>query len=213
MDWAQLALDYIDTMVWPLAAASLVVLFRKNIAQLIDRIRSVKGPAGMGLDTTPAGPSDQSPIDPSGGAGADAVAGAIQDMAARYSEAVTYIAQTETDFNQLKTNYNALNVLYQFERIYRMIYGTQLSLLFLLRESLPDHKKTRHILDFFYDDHVRLTAAMPNYSPNREAYYLFLTNSQMVELATEAEGYQLTAWGGLFLNYVEQQNLPRDKAF
>ncbi len=51
MEWARLVLDYIDSLAWPLVVAILVVffalLFRKNIARLLDDMTSAAGPGGI----------------------------------------------------------------------------------------------------------------------------------------------------------------------
>ena len=217
MEWARLVVDYIDTLAWPLAVVGLVVFFglrfRENIARLLDRVQEVKGPGGLGITTPPPGPGGQSPSDPSiGGAEADVLTGAMDNLATRLSDTAASLALTETSQEQLKNDYDALYAYYQFERIYRMVYGTQLLLMRSLAVS-PERSNSEETLSLYFEEHVRQTAGVSGYTPKRDEYFAFLINSEMIEFDGEAHRYYLTDWGVVFLAYLDHQALSRIKAY
>jgi hypothetical protein len=43
VEQARLVLNYIEVLIWPVVVTTLVLAFRKNIAGLVDRLRSAKG--------------------------------------------------------------------------------------------------------------------------------------------------------------------------
>ena len=213
MEWTRLALDYIDTLIWPFVVAGLFVFFtyrfRKNLAGLIDRVQGMKGPGGIEVTT---GPSDQSPSSPMPGAEADAMSEVVKNIAVRYSEIATNLAQRENDVKAWAEAYDSIDALYKFERIYRMIHGSQLSLMQYLARQ-PDRKASKGVLQSFFDQHVRAASISPGYTPNREAFFGFLSNSQMIEEDGEAQTYGLTGWGEVFLNYMSTEQMPVVKSY
>src|SRR4051794_25192802 len=53
----RLILEYIRVLVWPSMATVLIIIFRRNVAALIDRIRVISGPGGAKIEV---GPPEQS---------------------------------------------------------------------------------------------------------------------------------------------------------
>ncbi|MCH8853718.1 MAG: hypothetical protein IID41_13860, partial [Planctomycetes bacterium] len=106
----------------------------------------------------------------------------------------------------------ALYVYYQFERIYRMIYGTQLLFLEALLVA-SERKASEEQFNPFFDEHVKRTADEPNYTADKGEYLAFLTNSDMMEVDIEAQSYRLSKWGAVFLDYIHREGLPRLKRY
>ena len=137
----------------------------------------------------------------------------MDNLATRFADTLANLARSETDVNKLKGDYGTLYVLYQFERIYRVIYGTQLAFMIALRGA-PNRTLPEVSLTPSYDLHVQRTAGEANYTtPTREVYVSFLISSEMITFDDQAQTYQLTDWGFLFLNYMNQQGLSFTKAY
>ena len=214
MEWVRLVFDFIGTMAWPLAVAGLVgfffVQFKENVARVIDRIQRVQGPIGTGFDTGPL-PGGQSPSDPSaGGVEADPLAGEMQDLATRFPGVIANLNRTAPNASQQEKAYRAVYALYQFERIYRVMYGTQLTFMLTLLgvPSLPEISLTPT-----FDEHVKRTVGVVNYTPTREAFVSYLLRSEMVTHDEQARTYQITEWGNEFLSYIANQGLSHMKPY
>lgn len=184
MDQARLALDFIDTLAWPAAVVGLVAFFLVRFRESVGGLLDrIQEVKG------PAGTGFTAPAAPTGQ------------------------SPIEPDKDELRKGYETYYVLYQFERIYRVIYGTQLTfmLAFLVdpNRTLPEVSLTPA-----YDLHVQRTEGEVNYTvPTREVYVSFLISSGMITRDDQARTYQLTDWGSAFLNYINQQGMSYAKAY
>jgi len=182
---ADLMLEYTKTLIWPLIVLLLVIVFRAELRAILKRIKAFKwGDKSVELDQQPQSTSpnpvttglDNTPSD--------------DETPEQFRERV----------------YNMPEVQLEFERIYRKIYGTQLSILnFLAAVKSPVSTAS---LDFYYQKHIELLNGSQNFFSGVHAYMSFLVASGVVNHLEEENTYELDLLaGGLFLRYLAEQGI------
>lgn len=103
-----------------------------------------------------------------------------------------------------KNNITYYQIRYEFEKLYRLIFGTQLGILLFANLS-PDKKvQVRTVLTQYQNSPIS-----SSYPYND--YVNFLVASQLLQDAGNDE-YLITKFGTLFLEYLTQNNIPLLKA-
>lgn len=189
METARLVRDYVDTLAWPVVVLVLVALFvflfRHQIAELIKRITGVSGPGGARIDISPQAAAEL-PEGPTGGA----LDAALQEAEAKVQQ-----------HQQSATYYY---VLWLFENIYRVAYGTQLGLLFAARSS-GTNGLDEETVKVIFERHLELVRkTLPEYQYSFALYIGFLNNNGLVTIAAR---YHITDTGRAFLNWMSLQSL------
>ena len=188
MDWARIGRDYLDTLIWPVVALVLIILFlfwfRDQIRELIKNIRRVEGPGQLALDVEP---QEQSPE-------SSAIPPANEEFEAAIKEAAGEI-------EQLKQSSGAYYLYWQYENTFRLAYGTQIELLILLASS----DGTGELAELVHRRHVNLARKVePNYDLTFTLFISFLTSRGLMAVDSK---YRITDSGRAFLNWMKLQGL------
>lgn len=164
MEWARLVKDYLDVILWPFLgitflAGTFLVMFRVQIASLIDRIRRIDLPGGGGI-STPAPQPDKPVASPPEG---DAPSPGEPPPAEPETDTLEKLA-TEANIQQLNESWSEVvrwyEYYYFYERTYRLLYGSQIALLEHLKTldqkapTKPHYASTTHTT---FSRHARLT--------------------------------------------------------
>ena len=155
MNWFRLVMvDFVVQVAWPVLIFILVLFFRKEIGNFLERLTKL-GPAGV--VAAPPNQSTEKPKLPS-----DALSQTtLPDdplLANREQTIRTVVDQFEADTaigeegarEHLIRGLAASQLTIEFERISRVIYGTQIS---LLRHLLSGESITRDNLSSFFKEH------------------------------------------------------------
>lgn len=204
---AQTILDYLDVLVWPFVVVALgggaVVLFRPQIAELIRNIREARFPGGSISTQPPAQTVDDATRLAEGfrttGAGetpSDAEPAQVNPPAAEGDE----------EKEQLRLDNQQLARDLTFEKIYRVIYGTQLMALQMLEAQRKKNPANPFLyepdLQGFFREHERQAGLGKSY----EDWKRFL--QQVGLMGQLGSAYTITDLGREFLLYVHAGVLP-----
>lgn len=197
-------LDYLDVLRWPIVLSAFLGFFlwryREHLGRLLDRIQSVKGPLGTGLDFEPQHVPD---LDEDAEFELfDADEELLEAVREEHCEELGQLqqehqAQIDYLINQLALRESAL----EFERIDRAIYGSQFAALRTLNASPAG--VARVLIE------VHLVAAKQTFSQvawfqtlTFEAWFDFLHNSGLAQVAPDGS-YRITAKGMAYLVYID----------
>ena len=110
-------LGYITVLAWPLTVLTGLILFRKNISSLLDRVQSLKGPGGIEIQT-------------------EQIKQAQQDYVKRV-KSTKFLPINEVSKNNKGSAFlvQQKDFNLDFEKIYDILLGSQLTFLSLLNTS------------------------------------------------------------------------------
>ena len=198
MNQARLALDYIDVVIWPLLVAAVVWLlatkFRAEFAALIGRVKSVSGPLGTGVQMTEQKTEDvkEEPA---------VVAFLAGILERKESEIAGHILAT----GELTRQLAMYQVLHSFERIYRLIFGSQIRLLYYLASAGATGAGLSDVVPYHQDNLRLMRAVIPAYDYQLAAYLGFLQGSELIRMQ---EGrYHITEPGRGFLQWMAAESV------
>lgn len=204
MDW-KLFLEYIKVIIYPVIISGFLFYFRDRIGGLIDRIKSIKGPGGTEVDLEDQIKSQQKGIN------AEQINLHLKqqisdeikkEVKGEYEEKIKKMGESE---QQLKTVLTYTQIYLDFERIYRVIFGTQIELLKRLRaNSSLGEAKTDSI--FFFVLNQKIYPILSSW--NFELYINFLLDNDLVSFQNQNDYYFITDKGRAFLVYIEYLNFP-----
>jgi len=208
LDNARLALDYIEVFIWPSVVIAVVAVlvwrFRSQLGGLIDRIRTVNIAGLAQLGASPGPQPEGRPAE--GPAVSEGELKAIVEELER-----TYggqIDQLQQDYSGLWQRWTTAELYLFYERIYRVIYGTQIRLLQFLQLRGAGGASTQEVWPFF-QEHVAAARALPGYVPRFEVYVGYLTGpSQLVTLQPGTGRYVISAYGEGLLRYLVAFGIP-----
>ncbi|MEX0683546.1 MAG: hypothetical protein WD904_05495 [Dehalococcoidia bacterium] len=192
MEWAQIVEDYVNSLAWPAVAVIFICLFRTRIGALIDRIQKGKV-AGIEFDS----PTQPDPPEPPEG-----LELVDQDQGAGQSEAGQ--APTQVDLEKI-----ALARLVYFERLYRLMHGTQIALLRYLNRFHTVGAGVQTLQPFYQTHRERGKALGVTSQQAWDSYVGFLLQAQLIQPVQG--GYCITAIGRDFLQWTVSEGVPEDK--
>lgn len=201
--WSTL-LDYIDVLRRPLVVgATLIFVFRTyrdEIGRLIDRINELRGPGGTGLGMAP---SQQSPeeAEPSIEGDNELLEEIISDYERELAERQEERQQSE---QALIAELVSAQIDLDFERIYRVIFGSQVQALRALRDVHPASVPRTLVEPIFGAVKAQFSDAFAAWS--FEMWIAFLLREGYGGSLVEQLGdgtFRLTLKGSTFLDYVE----------
>jgi hypothetical protein len=210
---AQTILDYIRALIWPSVVLTLVLFFliayEDNVRALIDAIRELRGPAGVGAALAPRGQPQPPDIDEPEQVDeqqAELVALVVEEYEAQMAQAQEqHQEQVERIINELVVARLELD----FERQYQWIFGSQLRALRALRDArgqLP-----RAALEPIYEA-VRPQLWSGFTFDTWIGYLLRVTLHSALAVAVNGGTYHITPKGRAFLGYIERLKYP-DRSF
>ncbi|MEI7604151.1 MAG: hypothetical protein WCJ19_03970 [bacterium] len=209
MDVLSLFLELTKILVWPIVAIVVVILYKENISGLIDRLRTIKGPIGIEIQ-------------------AEHMIKAQEDASKELSDVEREKKQVEEQNEIDETIYSLqqksqkrkknepLENLYfeldqkdiqlEFERIYNLIFGSQIVLLDLIAET--KHLEYKTIETYFKN----LKDTNPVFGTWTAWNYIkFLISQGLVEIEQETKLLKITGKGLGFLQYVDECGYIRYK--
>jgi len=204
MDQAELALRWFQTIIWPPAViVGLAVLFRREIAELTRRLTKVGVSGGPYAEMTP--PQTQVDIAEAPSSASDEV------MAKAMQEVETKADQAQEEAVARGEEANLYLAYYWYERLYRLIFGSQIRLL----DYMNSRPGSTNVVELkpFHEEHLgQMRALNPQYTYDLNAYLAFLQSSWLIATADGIQ-YALTDFGRGFLHYLIDGALPRWKPY
>lgn len=190
----QVLLEYLKVLAWPGLILAVFLLLFHDIQRLVQRIKSLNI-KGNQIDFQQQVPTQ---------------------ALARLDETEPVVSSAPSQSNDNRSVEDILNEAYpqpevqlDLERVYRNIFGTQISLLQRL-SGFPNGLRVDQIFDF-YNLHVNLVGAT-NLFETIEQYLTYLIESYLVDIDQASGLYKITAIGSLFLRYLIDQRIS-DPAF
>jgi hypothetical protein len=202
VNWS-LILDYIQVLIWPVIVAGIVAYllwrYNTNVGNLIDRIKSVEGPWGKALFH----PEGQQDSDTEEAAAEEAVAnynGLVDTLVEAYEQA----ANTEA---ALTRELALKDLQLDFERIYRVIYGSQVDALRQLRQ-LPSGSDRDTLRMHFLQAQAAAPPVPALQARTFEAWLAWLISIGLIEVDSMNQ-LHLTTKGSAFLDYIDASGYPQ----
>ena len=200
MDVAELVLDYLDTLKWPVVVLALatVLIWRYHdeigrlLAGLFSRVKSLETPIGRATFE----PGEQvvatdGPVSPNA---ADEL-----DLARQSQQ------QLQATVEQLQSEYNALRAFFLHEYVFRIIYGTQIELLHGLNAVYPQGVDETRLPS---TSHARFLELSKAGDWSLEQYLRFLFFNGLMEKLQATNTYRITENGRAFLQYLANMDPP-----
>lgn len=207
----QLLIDLIDAAIWPVLIGGALFYFRADIKALFPRIRQF-GMSGVTVDAPPQQPQAITPTETPSSIAlfSEYVAPELLKLS---RDAIAHtVPPTMTDTDAAKKDFylNAaatLNVLLNFERNYRIIFGSQIALLKTTNEQMSLSENNARIL---YDNAAR---AFPEPYAQAEITFDKWLNFPIGTglLTREGDKLQLSPFGRGFLRYMVEYRLSENK--
>ena len=208
-------LSVLDLLKWPLVIIVIALIFKKPITSLINSIKSIKG-GKFGIETELSKKqletqnvlekpkSKMTTIEKSLNLISDDTRNRIQTAIIQETELDK--VKDESEKNQLLLKYSeALYVILRFERIYNLIFGSQIKLLNHLNSSI---KETTESISFFYKEAVEVNPNLKEY-PYKN-YLAFLESEGLIIIGKE-NSIQISAFGRDLLKYMIDSGLSDKK--
>ena len=201
---AETVLSYLQALVWPTVTAGLVLFvlirFRKNMANLLDRVIEGHGPGGIGFAAAP--PPSQKVV------AVESVVGfeVLQEVVDDYEEQLRQTQeQHQQTLEQLTRDLISAQVELDFERIYRLILGSQIRALQALRDAHPGSAPRSLIEPIFESARAQAPLALGTWT--FEQWIGFLLRQSVVEQLGDGM-FRITQKGLAFVAYLEVASLP-----
>ena len=205
MDEAELLRDYIDVLIWPMAILGIVALvvfrFREQIAEVILRIQAVRGPGGSEI---------LAPLEEQKGVEGEATSTETEvepsipeDIQERLE---TGDAETKAAALLRQELANTQHALYH-ERVYRVLWGTQIALLQALNERLDGLSMLEVMTTYLTKHNKAAQTVSASYKRDFASFIKFLVDEGLIEFAQLAR-YAITDLGRGFLTYLTLQGIP-----
>lgn len=210
LDW-KLLLEYLRVVIWPLIVTTFIIYFRKNIAFLIDRITIIKGPGG-----TEVRADDQKRAQAQEGSTKQApqeeiekiIKPQIDQIKKNYEEELAKEKRNKEEVvNYLLDQLSIKDLEIEFEKIYRLIFGSQIALLRTLTTN-RSMGSTREDLLLRFVLLQRTWSVFQGWTLDQ--YLSFLITNKLVEI-TRQGAYILTDKGRVFLAYIDSLGYSSDK--
>lgn len=209
-------LKIIEILKWPIVIIIIAMIFKKSISSLINRTKSIKG-GKYGLEIEPS--KQQKKVSkrlPETKSKKEEIEKRLNLLSDDTRNKLQEAIKKETDFDKLNTEEDkieailryseVLYIILNFERIYYLIFGSQIRLLNHLNSS---YNQTINMTKFFYDNAVGRNPHLKDYS--YEQYLSFLQNEKLVVIGKD-ETIQITLFGRDFLKYMIDTGLSDLKA-
>ena len=187
----QLILEYLKVLLaWPPLVAGFLLLavwlFRNQIGELIDRVRSVEAFGGK-FDASPLAEAQD--------------AAKVQPAPTATSASKTPLESISSDPAKAQAEILKWWSIAQYESVFNRIFGTQMRLLAALTNKIATGESMANLLPF-YSEHQKLAATIA--SP-MGSYFAFLTAQNLIRIEgvdPETQMVFLTDHGSGFLRYI-----------
>lgn len=194
-------LEYIRVLSWPVVVIFIALTFRANIAQLIERMEEWEIPF-VGKGKAHGGLLQQQ----------EAVKTNVILAQNEGEDFKAIVATKESEISALKDNTNQLvdkltraQIELDFERIYNIIFASQIDL--LLKINNFPRVQFAYITDHFIKAQQAALSMLKDW--NVSQYINFLIVNQLIEYNVELQAITITQKGRAFLSYLSVMNYQK----
>ncbi len=192
-----LVLEYIKVLIWPSVIFVLIFTFRSNFSGLLDRLAEFSLPGGVSGKINPQVQQQDTKSDNS------------IDQNLEFTQLLTekenQITAVQISNDDLKQKLSTAEIELDFERIYSVIFASQIDLLLKMNNF--------ENVEFSYvDDHFKkaqqVAAGVLN-EWNTSQYINFLINNGLIEYPVGTAVLKITLKGKVFLSYLSVRNYKK----
>ncbi|OGK38315.1 hypothetical protein A3F03_01965 [Candidatus Roizmanbacteria bacterium RIFCSPHIGHO2_12_FULL_41_11] len=196
-DKADMFFDFLKTSFWPLIVLFAIFLFKNEISSLISKGIVIILPGGHQLRLNEPAPQQetiQKNPEPK----------IIEDYKEKEKLHLVKIEALGKSYVALKTQLINTQIYLDFERNYRVVFGSQVDLLKRLRSIFPTGQAGKDII-FTFISTQRLFPVFASWTFTQ--YMNFLLTSNLINFSND--NYFITDKGKAFLAYIEILNYPQ----
>jgi len=186
--------NFLRILAWPLVVLYVLNRFHIEISNLINRVKSITGPGGIGVETA----EEQRKVEET-------------EKVEKLSKELEDVRNINTRLQELadvtKKSAQDYQLLYHFEKTYRLIFGSQLQILKDLEQSSEGQELAFPLLRYRASGWYEKGYALSDYMN-------FLINSGLVEFTSGPRStiiYKITTMGRLFLLYLVANSMFLEK--
>lgn len=197
LDKADRIFSFLETSFWPIIILLVIFLFKTELSNLISKGVVIILPGGHELRfNEPAPQQETTQKNPEPKRIED-----YKEIEKQYEEKIKELGKGQ---EELKTQLINAQIYLDFERIYRVIFGTQIDLLKRLRSIFPLGQPSKDTI-FFFALTQRLFPVFANWTFAQYLNFLFTSNL----IYYDNGSYFVTDRGKAFLAYIEILNYPK----
>lgn len=190
---SRLVLSYLDVVVWPIVVISIILIFKKNIEIFLDSNRlDSAGPGGLGFRSILS--SEQiikAPPDPKKVKNFEEIAEKV-------------VGEDVVKGEEYQGLINTLNLELEFERIYNIIFKSQIN---LLRKLRIGDITWSELSGYFYLEQRKNVFLYKDW--NESVYIDFLSRSGLISVMGKDGNIKLTPKGDVFLSYIDHMGYQK----
>ena len=217
--FTEIILNFLSSIAWPIIVLIIFLILKSPLSSLLSNLKKISY-GGTSFETisessqkeqiTELANSDNK-IDNSN------YSSFLAKFSIETNEELDKIVKNETNLEEIVDLQSKINQLYDyskllvllknFERIYSVIFGSQIRILQRLNYSITENIDD---LKFYYDNAVKI---YPETYKNYEyiEYLKFLTSNKLVNYIEETNSLNITNFGQDFLRYITESNLSLEK--
>lgn len=201
LEFSKIVLDYIRVIIWPVTVVTIAFCFKIEISNLINRIISGELP-GFKFNATPKQEKkDESNLESKLQQVPDDEKNKLEELIKEKEDVLTSVNQ---DNDQLKKELIKKEIELDFERIYNIIFASQIDL--LSKMVTLGYLGTQNVVQHF--ELIR-RAFEPTFNGwNLQAYLQFLVAQQLIE-QKDNHTIAITVKGKAFLQYLSIMNYQK----
>lgn len=211
MDW-QLLLKYTEVLAWPILGLYLIRIFREEIRNLLNRIKSAQFPGGTRVDLLPRQEELSKEIPPEIRESAEKKEGEIRKARDTTSAENLSVEDLQQQVDVLLSELAELRTALDFERIYQYIFGSQIALLDVLRANGGAGILYEEIAAYYQRVRAKWPA-LKYYTLEKYLSYLLGPSLVQYHLEERKRKYTITPYGIDFLEYIEKLRYSKEKNF
>lgn len=198
---AQIVLDYLKTIIWPITVIIIAFCFRTEISSLIKRIISAELP-GLKLNAIPQEKAEESNLEFKLQNLPDDEKNKLEELIQEKENALSSASQNIDELNKTLVQ---KEIEVDFERIYNIIFGSQINLLNKMAGTLG-YLGTQNVIQHFV---LIQKAFEPMYNEWNFSTYLQFLYSQNLIVQRDNYTIGITDKGKAFLQYVSIMNYQK----
>jgi hypothetical protein len=218
MDIATTVLEYLKVLVWPLTLILILVLYYKPLSSLVDRLRTFKGPGGFEIEAEEMKKAQEEStqdviftwdpsLDEDKSEEVSIEAGSYPDTKPEDSTRSETPRQSAPLSVRSMSEIKDIPLNAEFERIYNLIFGSQIMLLEVLNAD-SDKKLPLKTVGFIYKNIRKSENSLKDWS--MRDYLKFLVGENLAEVV-DKKNIRLTEHGREFLEYVNGKGYVKIK--
>ena len=199
MEILNLLIQFVQAVAWPITVLFIVIIFRKNISFLIDRIQSFKGPAGIEIQAQRMKQVQENVSRKTmGNMEGDIVF--TPDPSMSYTQNIFSLQEDKGDetksLENLSLELKTKDIQLEFERIFNVIFNVQIEFLDFLRNNKKMNWK--YIKEYFEPIRMKYSV-FSNWDEKKFIEYMFVHGL----LEIQKEEVVMTPKGIGFLKYID----------